>query len=277
MHRNLIRLLRYVDVRFIYLFAELFVVPVCLLINKSRKTAFCYFRQRLGYGYFHALWAVYVNHCQFAKTVIDKFAMYAGKKFQIEFVGQEIFTELVNKEEGFILLSSHMGNYEMGGYALAWDEKPIHALVYAHEKASVMASRNAVFGKNHVYMIVMGEDMKYLLEISEALRKGGIVSFPADRHMGDAKCWECTFLGKKAKFPQGPFRVATMYGLNVLAVNVMKTGAKKYTFYVERLRYDSFLPKKEQLGQLIEAYVAELEKRIHQYPTQWYNFFDFWQ
>ena len=95
--------------------------------------------------------------------------------------------------------------------------------------------------------------------------------------MGHAKCVECTFLGEKAKFPQGPFRVATMRGLNVLAVNVMKSSAKKYAIYVEPLPYDKDLPKKEQMQQLADAYVAELEKRIRQYPTQWYNFFDFWQ
>ena len=45
------------------------------------------------------------------------------------------------------------------------------------------------------------------------------------------------------------------------------------------LRYPSMNEagsEKEQIRQLSQAYVAELEKRIKEYPTQWYNFFDFW-
>lgn len=277
MHRSLIRLLRHVDVRFVYAFAEVFVVPVCLLLNESRKTSFRYFRQRMGYGWLRAAFSVYANHCQFAKAVIDKFAMYAGKKFQLEVTGWDYFRDYADREEGFLLLSSHIGNYEMVGYAFVSERKRIHAVVYANEKASVMANRNHIFEKNNVGMIALTPDMSYLFEIDKVLSEGGIVSFPADRHMGHAKCVECTFLGEKAKFPQGPFRVATMRGLNVLAVNVMKSSAKKYAIYVEPLPYNKDLPKKEQMQQLADAYVAELEKRLHQYPFQWYNFFDFWQ
>jgi predicted LPLAT superfamily acyltransferase len=57
----------------------------------------------------------------------------------------------------------------------------------------------------------------------------------------------------------------------------MKTGAKKYQIYVTPLHYDKQQTRKEQIRQLSQAYVTELEKRVLQYPTQWYNFFDFWK
>jgi predicted LPLAT superfamily acyltransferase len=94
--------------------------------------------------------------------------------------------------------------------------------------------------------------------------------------MGQTKCVECTFLGRKARFPQGPFSVATMRGLDVLAVNVMKVGMTRYKIFVTPLPYDRTQSRREQIRQLSEAYVAELEKRILEYPAQWYNFFDFW-
>ena len=37
MHRCLIRSLRFIDVRFLYLFSAIFVIPVCLVLNESRK------------------------------------------------------------------------------------------------------------------------------------------------------------------------------------------------------------------------------------------------
>lgn len=276
MHKSLIRALRYMDVRILYLFASVFVVPVCIILNPSRRTAYSYFHGILGYGRCRAAWATYINHCRFAQVVIDKFAMYAGKRFDVEVEGMEEFERLASKEEGFLHLSSHIGNYEIAGYTLVSDKKTIHAVVYAHEKASVMENRNNMFSRTNIRMITLKEDMSHLFEIDQALCSGDIVSFPTDRFMGQAKCVECTFLGRKAKFPQGPFSVAAMRGFNVLAVNVMKTGLTKYRIFVTPLDYDRNAPRKEQIRQLAEAYVGELEKRIREYPTQWYNFFDFW-
>lgn len=276
LHKSLIWTLRYIDVRFLYLFASIFVVPVCLILNDSRRTAYRYFRDRHGYGRIRAAWATYINHCKFAQVVIDRFAMYAGKKFDVEVIGMDRFNELASKDEGFLHLSSHIGNYEIAGYTLVSERKTINAVVYAHEKASVMENRNNMFTKTNIRMITLRQDMSHLFEIDQALCNGDIVSFPTDRFMGQAKCVECTFLGKTAKFPQGPFSVATMRGLNVLAVNVMKTGLVKYRIYVTPLQYDKEAPRREQLRQLSQAYVAELEKRVLEYPEQWYNFFDFW-
>ena len=277
MHRCLIRSLRFIDVRFLYLFSAIFVIPVCLVLNESRKTAYHYFRRILGYGRCKAAWSVYVNHCLFGQVVIDKFAMYAGKRFDVEVDGMQYFNELASRDEGFLHLSSHIGNYEIAGYTLVSERKTINAVVYAYEKATVMENRNNMFVKTNIKMITLKEDMSHLFEIDEAVCGGDIVSFPTDRFMGQAKCVECDFLGRPAKFPQGPFSVAAMRGLDVLAVNVMKTGAKKYHIYVTPLHYDRQQPRKEQIRQLSQAYVAELEKRVLQYPTQWYNFFDFWK
>jgi len=276
LHKSLIWTLRFIDVRLLYLFASVFVVPVCLILNDSRRTAYRYFRDRHGYGRIRAAWATFINHCKFAQVVIDKFAMYAGKKFEVEVIGMDRFNELASKDEGFLHLSSHIGNYEIAGYTLVSERKTINAVVYAHEKASVMENRNNMFTKTNIRMITLRQDMSHLFEIDQALCNGDIVSFPTDRFMGLAKCVECTFLGKTAKFPQGPFSVATMRGLDVLAVNVMKTGLVKYRIYVTPLQYDKEAPRREQLKQLSQAYVEELEKRVLEYPEQWYNFFDFW-
>ena len=276
MHKSLVIILRYIDIRILYLFASVFVVPVCIVLNPSRKTAYSYFREILKYGKLKAAWATYINHCKFAQVVIDKFAMYAGKQFNVVVDGMDKFNALASGDEGFLHLSSHIGNYEIAGYTLVSERKTINAVVYGYEKASVMENRNNMFTKTNIKMITLKEDMSHLFEIDQALSQGDIVSFPTDRFMGQTKCIESDFLGKKAKFPQGPFSVAAMRGLNVLAVNVMKTGLKSYKIFVTPLNYDKQQSRKEQIRQLSEAYIAELEKRVLEYPTQWYNFFEFW-
>ena len=277
MHKWLIRMLRYIDTRVLYTFVAVFVIPVCLLLNPSRSIAYRYFRRRIGYGRLKSAWKTYVNHCLFGQVVIDKFAMYAGKKFDVEIENYEQFQSLATRKEGFVQLSAHIGNYEIAGYSLISRDKAFNALVFAGEKDSVMQNRNRMFADTNIKMIAIRPDMTHLFEIDKALAGGEIVSMPADRINGSPKNIEHNFLGAKARFPLGPFSIATMRELDVLAVNVMKTSLGSYKIYVTPLFYDKGASRQEQIKQLSEAYVAELEKRVRQYPAQWYNYFEFWQ
>ena len=276
MHRWLIRALRHSDVRFWYAFAAVFVIPFCMIFAKGARTSWRYFRRRHGYGRLRSLLMTYVNLTLFSQVVIDKFALYAGKRMSIKVVGSDTFRRLASADDGFVILSAHVGCYEMAGYELVSDRKMFNALVYANEKASVMNGRSRLFADNHIRMIPITSDMSHLFRIEEALRGGEIVSIPADRVFGSRKTVGVSLLGAEASLPSGPFSVAAMRGLNVVAVNVMKTSARGYTAYVVPIDYDKTAPRREQVRTLADGYAAELERVLRMYPAQWYNFFDFW-
>ena len=136
MHSALIAVMKVMDVRLIYAFVSVFVVPVCLILNTngSRSVAYRFYRKRFGYGRLRAAWNTYVNHCIFGQVVVDRFAMYAGKKFEIKIDGYDKFLELASKPDGFIQMSAHIGNYEIAGYTLTADPKVFYALVFDGER-----------------------------------------------------------------------------------------------------------------------------------------------
>ena len=276
MHRWLVRLLRFFNIKVIYAFMAIFVIPVCLVVNPGRKVIYNYFRRIWGLGPVTSFLKTYKNFYLFGQVVVDRFAMYAGKKFQVETEGYEHFTRLASLPEGFVQLSAHVGNYELAGYTLVADNKPFNALVFSKEKQSVMVNRNKMFQGTNIKMIPIADDMSHVFLIDQALSQGETVSMPADRINGSEKFISKTFLGKEARFPAGPFRVAVMRGLDVLAVNVMKIGAKRYKIIITPLHYDKTATRQRQTDMLADAYVAELEKVLRCYPTQWYNYFEFW-
>lgn len=274
MHRWLIAMLRHVDPRLFYVFAAIFVIPICLLLNPSRGIAYRYFRWQQGYGPLKAAWKTYVNHCLFSQVVIDKFSMYAGRRFKVEIEGYDNFLRLAEKKDGFVQMSAHIGNYEIAGYTLVAKTKRFNALVFAGEKESVMMNRNKMFNHTNIRMIPVKADMSHLFMINSALADGEIVSIPADRVIGSPKSVKREFFGIEARFPHGPFAVATMRGMDVLAVNVMKTSWTAYKIYVTPLTYDKSMPRAKQIEQLSTAYVKELERVLRIYPEQWYNYFN---
>lgn len=276
MHRWLIGLLRRIDVRLIYVFAYVFVVPPCLL-RPGFKFIYRYFREHFGLSAVLAFWKTYLNHCMFAQAVIDKFAMYAGRKFDIEIEGYEHFSRLATRPEGFVQLSSHVGNYEIAGYTLIAKDKQFNALVYFGEKASVMENRKKMFEQTNIRMIPIRQDMSHLFELDNALTNGQIVSIPGDRIWGSPKSVSVTFLDQKAQLPMGPFKVIATRGMEVLVVHVVKVASLKYKIYVTPLSYDKTASRNQQVEQLAKQYAEELERIVRRYPTQWYNYFDFWR
>lgn len=270
-------MLRFIDVRILYGFVSIFVIPVCLAVNPSRGIIYRYLRKRHKFGVIKSAWLTYVNHCLFGQVVVDRFAMYAGKKFKVEIEGYEHYLQLVDNLDGFVQLSAHIGNYEIAGYTLKAEKKKLNALVFFGEKEAVMLNRQKLFSTKNINMIAIRPDMGHLFEINAALANGEVVSMPSDRVFGSDKHLSIEFLGKNAKFPYGPFSIATMRGLEVIAVNVLKIAAKKYKIIVTPLCYDGQVPRNEQIRQLSSAYVKELERVVNLYPTQWYNYFEFWK
>ena len=276
MHNWLVRMLRCLDVRILYGFVSVFVIPVCLAVNPSASITYRYFRKRHGYGKIKSAFNTYVNHCLFGQAVIDKFAMYAGKKFDIEIEGYDSYKQLAEQEKGFIQLSAHVGNYEIAGYTLNAKHKRMNVLVFFGEKESVMNNRQTMFSHTNINMIAIRPDMGHIFEINEAILNGETVSISADRLLGSEKCLTLDFLGGKAEFPYGPFALSAMHGLDVIAVDVVKSATKKYKIIVSKLSYDKDANLKHQIEQLSSAYVKWLQRIVNEYPTQWYNYFEFW-
>lgn len=277
MHRWLIRFLRVIDVRLLYAFAYTFIVPPTIVINSSaRKAMYDFFRTKMKYGALKAAWFTYRNHCAFSEVVIDKFAMYAGKQFEITMDGYDHFEKLSKEASGFVQVSSHIGNYEIAGYSLVAEDKRFNALVFGGEKESVMANRSNLFDRNNIRMIPMKADMSHLFVIDSAISNGEILSMPADRIFGSQKGFSADFFGQTADFPQGPFVLAAMRGVPMLFVAVMKEGAKHYHITIRKITTCESGNMKSRAKALATEYVKQLETIVRKYPTQWYNYFDFW-
>lgn len=276
MHRWLIGLLRRIDVRIIYVFAYVFVVPPCLF-RPGYKFIYRYFRERFGLSPLAAFWKTYLQHGMFAQAIIDKFAMYAGKRFDIDIEGYEHFERLAKRPEGFVQLSSHVGNYEIAGYSLVAENKPFNALVFFGEKASVMENRMKMFEHTNIRMIPIREDMSHLFELDSALSNGQTVSIPGDRIWGSSKAVNVNILGHEARLPMGPFKVITTRALDAIVVHVVKVAARRYKIFVTPLNYDKEASRNTQVEQLSTQYAAEVERVVRLYPTQWYNYFPFWR
>lgn len=278
MQRSLIGMFRVLPIWVMYGFMAIFIVPFYMIFSrKGYKATYSFFRKRFQYGRWKSFCKVYANHFRFGQVILDRFGVYAGKKYNFSVEGQEYLDELETHPEGFVLLSSHVGNYEIAGYSLKPKTKRFNALVFGGETATVMENRRRILSQNNMNMIPVMADMSHLFALNTAIDNGEIVSMPADRIFGSQKASECTFFGETARFPLGAFALATQKNVSVLAIFVMKETAKKYHAYVRKIQCDRTAKIREQMSQMAQNFAENLEEIVRKYPTQWFNYFDFWK
>ena len=264
MQRALVWLFRYLPLWLLY-GVMLMVVPFYILFGrKGRKAIYDFYRRRMGHGRVKSVVYMCENFFRFGQVVLDRFAVFAGKKFNIELDRYDLFEQYDAKEDGFVILSAHVGCYEMAGYYLVSKNKQFNALVYGGESQTVMDNRAKILARNNIGMIVTSDDMSHIFAIHNALSSSQIVSIPADRIFGSKKVERCPFFGEEASFPAGPFAVARSHGAEMLAIFVMKEGMRRYRIIIREVKD-------------VKEYAEVLEEVLRKYPEQWFNYFDFWE
>ena len=256
------------------------IIPFYMLFNhQGYISQYHFFRERMKYGKFKSFFSVYLNHFCFGQVILDRFAVYGGASFKVKIDGEETYHRYLAQQEGFVQLSSHVGNFELAGYMLTQDKKPISALVFQGETSTVMKNRARIFQNKHIRLISVGNDLAHVFAMNTAIKEGGIVSMPGDRNFGSQKSVACQFFGSKAHFPMGPFALAVTTGVPVLSIFVMKESIYQYRVYVNEVKLPlevNGMTAKKKIELLAQEFAAQLEQRVRQYPYQWFNYYEFW-
>lgn len=279
MHRSLIKMLRVIPLPVMYVFVSLCVVPVYMVVRRSAVVVqWHFFRRRMGWGRGRSAWGVVANHCLFAQAVLDRFYLFSGGRFDVVTDHYDLYQHLAQQPDGFVVMSAHVGCYEVAGSTFRAGAKRFNAVVYGGEGQAIQENRRRMLEANNIHLIPIRSDMGHVFAIGEALQKGEVVSIAGDRVFGSPRTVECQFFGASACFPMGPFALAVQRALPVLMVTVMKEGRRRYHVNIVRIDegIDTSLPIKKKAALLAQRYATQLETEVRQHPTQWYNYFEFW-
>lgn len=243
--------------------------------GKSTRSIYYYFRKRLKYSTVKSLFNIYKSYYTFGKTIIDKAAISSGQKkqFTYECDGVENITNLLDKQQGGIMISAHVGNFEIAEFFFEEiDTRSQISLVTTDaEHENIKEYMEKVTLRSNVKFILVKDDMSHIFEINNALRNGELVCFTGDRYMKGQKVLTETLMGKEANFPAGPFMLASRLNVPVLFVYVMKETNTHYHLYARQAEV-----KNRDAQGLLKKYTESVEWMLKKYPLQWFNYFDFW-
>lgn len=267
-------------------FGYVFLYPVAFYFfiqpNQATKSIYYILRYKLGFSRMKAFFGIYKNFYIFGQTLIDRVCVIAGySKFTFTFDGEENLMQMVEEGTGGLLLSAHVGNWEIAGHLLYRVKAKINVVMFEGEHEKIKEYLDRVKGEKNINVIAVKEDLSHLYAINDAFERKELICMHGDRFLPGTRIMQMPFLGENACFPSGPLLMAAKYKVPVSYVFAMKQSYSHYYFSATKGVVYSFDRDKnkqlEQLKQALGTFVSLIELKVKQYPYQWFNYYNFWQ
>lgn len=230
--------------------------------------------------------ASYRHFLSFSNNLVDKVFAWQGlfQPNDVVWKGREEIRGHRDRGQGLVFLTAHFGNVEVvRGIAEQKDVLKVNALMYlqaARLYNTVLAASN---DRALSRVIAMDEVSPALIvELRQCVERGEVIAMMADRVTPGApeKVVELEFLGKKARFPLGPYLLASLLDCPVYTMFCTALPSGGYQVSYELLSESlasSRSARHDSIREAVQTYVKRLEDMATSFPLQWYNLYDYWE
>lgn len=224
---------------------------------------------------FFRTWRVFWNY---AWTITDNVRFRELRVIpDWEFDGWEHFEEMRARPGGSILLTAHMGSYDLGAHVFSSTSDRRIVMVRAPEvDPSTREFEENTLGRDEHGVRVEFNTRAGELAISllESVRGGDIIAIQGDRVTPGIANYETTLFGKKTMIPAGPFALAMAARVPIYPAFVIRQGRRSYRLIacpaIELVRRSR--NRDEDIGNGVAAWSRQLEEVIHDFWFQWFAF-----
>lgn len=193
--------------------------------------------------------------------------------------GKEHLDAAMERGCGAILISPHLGNWELGGLGLVEMGYPLNVLTFREPDDKVNELREKVRSERGIRFIYVDRDDTSPLAIIEAvnaLRRNEVLALLGDRD-GSSHTAPMEYFGHTVNVPLGAAFLGLASGAPVCPVFVPLEGRRYATIMEEPIHFIGGHGKhQETIREGMSRILRVFERYIRAYPDQWYNFFDYW-
>ncbi|MDQ6912198.1 MAG: lysophospholipid acyltransferase family protein [Verrucomicrobiota bacterium] len=216
----------------------------------------------------------------FAWTIADA-ANYKVNEttFRYEIEGTEILDQL-GDARGAIVLTAHMGNYDLGAAVFAQKFNREISMVRAPEpdarSAQHLTDSVQRTGDGAVKIAYSSDGALLSFDLLNALRQGEIVSIQGDRIIPGVATVEGQMFAQTVRVPVGPFTLAQVAQVAIYPLFIVRAGYRRYKIIVREpiLVLRGARAREEDITPAVKKWCGVLQKMIAQYGEQWFAFGD---
>jgi Kdo2-lipid IVA lauroyltransferase/acyltransferase len=181
--------------------------------------------------------------------------------------GWSIIEERLARGKGLILVSGHLGNWEVGGAYLAARGLPMHAV--ARYMENPLFDRYLTRTRERIGMSVVHDD-EAVRRVPRALRRGNAVAFLVDQGaVGLASTW-VPFFGRLAKTPRGPAVFALRLAAPVVFGVALRQPSGRFRLTFDPIDSTPTGNLEADVERIVTEYTAALERWVRRAPEQYF-------
>ncbi len=174
--------------------------------------------------------------------------------------GKEILDKYRGK--GAILVTAHLGNWEIAGSGLVSNGYRITALAYRQKNENVNRFIEEIRTGSGVDIIYHDQSLKKFLKV---LNEGNFIAFLVDQNALRHRGVFVDFFGLKASTVSFPAKLAIKYKKPVIfAFCVFDRKTKIYNTFIKEIVYSG-----NSVESLVQLYTKSIEEAIKKYPGQY--------
>ena len=183
--------------------------------------------------------------------------------------GWEHIEAALAKGKGFIAVTGHLGNWELGGAYVAARGVGIDAVVRG--AANKLFEDYVTRTRSEAGVFVV-HDKDAVRRTPRALRENRMVALLADHDALGLASTFVPFFGRPAKTPRGPAVFALRFGVPTVFIAIVRQPSGRYAFLVEPVEVALTGDRDADIDAFVLRYTQMLEVRVREYPEQY-----FWQ
>jgi KDO2-lipid IV(A) lauroyltransferase len=177
---------------------------------------------------------------------------------------------------GFLLVTGHVGNWEMGAVTLRRHGLTPAVVGQPELSPRVQEMRQQLRDRVGVESIDIGSSMSTAFRVRTAIDAGRAVAMLVDRAYPEDKV-TVPYFGRPTPFLRSPALLARFCACPILpGFFVRRPDGAYYNVWGDLLDTDPSLSPEEDAVRLLSRVAADLEGVIRTHPTQWFNFYRFW-
>ena len=181
--------------------------------------------------------------------------------------GWSIVEERLARGKGLIVVTGHLGNWELGGAYVAARGLPIEAV--ARHMANPLFDDYLTETRERIGMRIV-HDESAVRRVPRALRDGHAVAFLVDQGvLGLASTW-VPFFGRLAKTPRGPAVFALRLGSPVVFGAVLRQPSGRFRLAFEAIDTTPTGDLDADVDRIVGDYTAALEEWVRRAPEQYF-------
>ncbi len=215
----------------------------------------------------------------FACKLGDLWRFEAGARVQDFFdtwTGWEGFTGALARGKGVILVTTHIGNWELGAPLLI--ERGANILVLSNPEPDdhLTAMRIEARARWGIKTMIIGSDPFAFVEVIKHLQEGAIVALLVDRP-AEMSSVTVELFGRPFRASPAAADLARATGCAVIPVYIVRRGTYYQSHIMPELAYDrEVLGSREARRQFTAEILRAFEPVIRQHADQWYHFIPIW-